>query len=56
MRIGAQAGPSTLLLFITLWPLGPSGDPQLYYYLLHFGNFGVWATSLGAAVGSDWGP
>ena len=31
-------------------------DPHLNHYLLHFRDFGVWATSLGAAVGPDWDP
>ena len=31
---------STLLLFITLWPLGALGPLQLYCYLLYFGHLG----------------
>ena len=34
---------------------GHSRDLHLNHYLLHFRDFGVWATSLGAAVGPDWG-
>ena len=31
-------------------------DPHQNHYLLHFRHFGVWATSLGAAVGPEWAP
>ena len=64
--LAEQLGDLTVVRPIStyIWIRGPRalgrvwrfGGTQLYCYLLHFGHFRVWATSLGAAVGLDWAP